>query len=114
MGLTDREKATLEKLKKKERDAKKADRKRKKDFEASCIREFGHNPEEVARILAIQNEQSFCTDFRSKIADFYDLKSDEDFANWIEIMLNENSRRYWQNQREKQTQNFTQLHSATE
>lgn len=94
--MTDKEKELLEKLKKKEADEKREQAKKQRQFKDMCKKEFGMTPTEI---LALISNDKKASDFEQKITTFYELESELDRQLYLDTMLNENSKRYWDGKR---------------
>ena len=98
--MTDKEKALLEKLKAKEQAEKKELAKKQRQFKDMCKKNFGFTPTEISDIIQSKNgsnnSDNILSNFGRKITTFYGLKSVDDIEKWSDIMLNDNSRNFWQ------------------
>lgn len=94
--MTDKEKELLEKLKKKEAEEKKELAKKQRQFKDMCKKEFGMTPTEIMQMISNDRKVS---DFEQKITTFYELESELDRQLYLDTMLNENSKRYWDSKR---------------
>lgn len=101
--MTDREKTMLEKLKAKEQAEKKEQAKQQRQFKDLCKKNFGMTPTEIADRLQAENESRMndnkLTVFGEKIATFYSLQNNDDMNRWLTIMLNNNSKNFWESRR---------------
>lgn len=98
--MTDRERAMLEKLKAKEQAEKKEQAKLQRQFKDMCKKQFGHTPSEIADILQAKNGSGTgdknMQNFVGRITTFYGLHSEDDIQKWLEVMLNKNSKQFWE------------------
>lgn len=94
--MTDKEKELLEKLKKKEAEEKKELAKKQRQFKDMCKKEFGITPTEILALISNDKKSS---DFEQKVTTFYGLESELDKARWIDVMCNDNSKRFWDSKR---------------
>ena len=94
--MTDKEKELLQKLKQKEADEKKEQAKKQRQFKDMCKKEFGITPTEILALISNDNKVS---DFEKKITTFYELESELDKTRWIDVMCNDNSKRFWDGKR---------------
>ena len=100
--MTDRERATLEKLKAKEQAEKKEQAKLQRQFKDLCKKNFGKTPTEIADILQAENgaktHDNKLASLGESVATYYGLQSDVDIQKWCEVMLNDRSKDFWMRQ----------------
>ena len=66
-------------------------------FEKAVKNEFGMEAKKIHKILENGNEKT--SDFESKIASYFDLKTSQDFNNFLSIFCTENSLNYYNKKR---------------
>lgn len=93
--MNERDERKLAELLAKKKQEQKQKSKEQRQFANQCKKYFGMNPSEITEQLKEKNYDIKVSDFEQKIRQFYDLKTDEDCQHYIDIMLNENSRSFW-------------------
>ncbi len=105
--MTDREKAMLEKLKAKEQAEKKEQAKLQRQFKDLCKKNFGKTPTEINDIIngkqTDENDDTKLANFYQKVTTFYDLRNEDDIKEWLDIMLNDRSKNFWNSHRPSTT-----------
>lgn len=93
--MNERDERKLAELLAKKKQEQKQKAKEQRQFANLCKKNFGMTPTEITEQLKEKNYDIKVSDFEQKIRQFYDLKTDEDCQHYIDIMLNENSRSFW-------------------
>ena len=66
-------------------------------FEKMVKLEFGIDAKKIHKIL--KNSDEYTNDFSDKIADYFNLNSDEDFEEFLSVFCTENSLNYFNKKR---------------
>lgn len=70
-------------------------------FEKAVKNEFGIEAKKLHKIL--ENDNANSSDFEKKIASYFDLKSNEDFSNFLSIFCTESSLNYFNKKRSEES-----------
>jgi len=62
-------------------------------FEKAIKNEFGIQAKQIHKM--IENNNSVSTNFTKKIGSYFDLKTDEDFSNFLSIFCTDSSKNYY-------------------
>lgn len=71
-------------------------------FDKAVKMEFGIDTKKLHKIIEKGAENR--TDFEKKIASYYDLKTDADFAKFLDIFCTESSLNYYNNHKSKENE----------
>ena len=74
-------------------------------FSKACEINFGCNAKTIKKLL--DNNEEPCSNFETKMRSFFGLKTDKDIANFISIMCTENSRNFYKNKLESDSETVT-------